>query len=89
MFIKPSKDIQKQEKILKLSAIVNKEAKRNKAAVVITSAFMLSIVRSKYINILRRKKYENKLRLWINNGKIIKNYRKQLEQYRLSIVKQF
>lgn len=29
-----------------------------------------------YMGILHRKKYENKVREWIKNGFIIKNYRK-------------
>lgn len=66
-------------KVLKLKAILNKDTKINEASSLISSAFSYALTRNKYIGVLKRKKYENKIKEWILNGLIIKDYRKELE----------
>jgi len=54
-----------------------------------SSAFAYAITRNKYIGVLKRKKYENKIKEWILNGLIIKEYRKELEIAKGEIINKF
>lgn len=77
------------KKIFNIKAIVNTESKVNEASSLISSAFAYAITRNKYIGVLKRKKYENKIKEWILNGLIIKEYRKELEIAKGEIINKF